>query len=295
MFQKATLSLCAVCFTISSLGLAPAAEVSVTVSNIAPAGGNYVTPVWVGFHDGSFDSYNGGAPSQPGIERIAEDGNVTPISDDFRAGLTYVDSAGASATVSSSQAGSERVDGVIANGAPIAPGETATARFNVDVTGANQYFSYASMVLPSNDYYIANGNPTAIDLSPLDGAPIGTSIAFKVGLSGTVNDAGTEVNDFATSAGNPLFGLAPGQSGPNEGADENGVNTKVITPYSDFLNTPADFLATSSELKFNNSALYPDGIATITITTVPEPAANALLLSVPMLFGLRRRRRRATK
>ena len=41
-------------------------------------------------------------------------------------------------------------------------------------------------------------------------------------------DAGTEINDFATSAGNGLFpGLGGGQMGPNQGADENGVVTTV--------------------------------------------------------------------
>ena len=195
-----------------------------------------------------------------------------------------------SATVPSGQDPAELVDGAIANGAPIAPGETASATFDLDLSGPNRYLSYASMVLPSNDYYIANGNPLAHSLGSLEGAPVGTSLSFDIGLPGTVNDAGTEVNDFATSAGNGLFGLPGGQSGPNEGADEGGVNGNVVTPYSDFLNTPANFISDYANLKFNNIALYPDGIANVTVTVVPEPTGGTLFgLALSCLALLRRK------
>ena len=267
-----------------------AAQIEVTITNHSPADGVYITPLWVGFHDGSFDSYNGGLSSQPGLERIAEDGDFSLISQDFLAGLTYIDGSNQSATVPSGQAPSERVDGAIANGGPIAPGESASSVFNLYLSGPNRYLSYVSMVLPSNDYYVANGNPLAHSLGALNGAPVGTSFSFDIGLPGTVNDAGTEVNDFATSAANGLFGLPGGQTGPNQGADENGVNANVITPFSDFQGIPADFLATQSELLFNNAALYPNGLANITVTVVPEPALNGIggLLGMALL-GLWRR------
>ncbi len=47
----------------------------VEIENIGPTGGVAITPVWVGFHDGSFDSYNGGLSNQLGLELLAEDGN----------------------------------------------------------------------------------------------------------------------------------------------------------------------------------------------------------------------------
>ena len=92
-------------------------QVRVDVTNNAPAGGVAITPLWVGFHDGSFDSYNGGLSSQPGLERIAEDGDTSQISADFLNDLTYIDTSGGpavSATVASSQTGT-RVDGTIAS------------------------------------------------------------------------------------------------------------------------------------------------------------------------------------
>jgi hypothetical protein len=125
------------------------------------------------------------------------------------------------------------------------------------------------MVLPSSDYYIANGNPLAHDLS---GLTIGNTLSFFIGASGTVNDAGTEVNDFATSAGNPLFGIPGGQGGPNQGADENGVNTNVSVPFANFLNQPAG--GVPSELNFNN---YQNGIARVDVEAVPVPAPLVLM------------------
>ena len=53
-----------------------AVEVTVSIENLAPRNVNFLTPVWVGFHDGSFDSYDVGVAATPGLERIAEDDTV---------------------------------------------------------------------------------------------------------------------------------------------------------------------------------------------------------------------------
>ncbi|MEM8944490.1 MAG: spondin domain-containing protein [Planctomycetota bacterium] len=269
-------------------------RVRVDITSNAPDGGVALTPVWVGFHDGSFDSYNGGLSSQEGLERLAEDGNTSVISDDFLGGYTYIDNSSGSAVsarVLSSQAGSERVDGTIATSTgapPLEPGETTSALFDIDTSGINRYFSYASMVLPSNDFYVANGNPTAWDLSSLyDGEG---SISFNIGLANTVNDAGTEVESYVTSAANGLFGLAGGQSGPDQGADENGVNMNVLG--SDPLSALNFIEGTPAAFDFNNTSLYPNGIATITITAVPEPSSIALGALGLAGIGLISRRRR---
>ena len=275
----------------------------------APDGGVALTPVWVGFHDGSFDSYNGGLSSQPGLERLAEDGNfgdaATPgtLAGDFAANQTYVDNSSGtavSATVASSQVGT-RVQGAIGTfdggPPPIQPGESASALFSLAADGSNQYFSYASMVLPSNDYYVANGNPLAWDISSVING--GSPLTFIIGAAGTVNDAGTEINDFVTAAPGganlpglfPGIGLPNGQSGPDTGADENGVNANVTNPFGSFLNADGVDL---SQFQFNDTDLYPNGIATITISSVsavPEPGSLSLLAMVAGCGTLIRRRK----
>ena len=99
-----------------------------------------------------------------------------------------------------------------------------------------------------------------------------------------VYDAGTEINDFGTSAGNPIFPIPGGQGGPNQGADENGVITVAQgSDYLAYLNlgginvAPFDFSTYSS-------------IATITVSAVPVPAALPLLVSAIVGLGFVRRR-----
>lgn len=293
----------AACLTLVT-NLQAQQQVRVTVTSNAPTGGVALTPVWVGFHDGSFDSYNNGLSSQAGLERLAEDGNfgdvatLGTLAGDFAANLTYVDNSGAaptSATVGSSQVGT-RVQGAIGTFAggppPIQPNESASAVFNLATDGSNDLFSYASMILPSNDYYVANGDPFAWNISSVLAG--GGPLSFVIG-GNAVNDAGTEVNDFTTAApGGPnlpgLFpgvGLPNGQSGPDTGADQNGVNTNVTDPFANFLNAAG---VDTSQFDFTNTTLYDNGIATVTITAVPEPSSLALIALGVGGFAARRRR-----
>lgn len=287
--KKLLFAVCAFALAVPQAN-AQTQQVRVTVTSNAPDNGVALTPLWFGFHDGSFDSYNGGLSSQPGLERIAEDGDVGQISSDFLSNLTYIDNStgtAASATVASSQTVG-RQDGVLVADAggsppPIQPGESVTsAIFNLDAS-YNNYFSYASMVLPSNDFYVANGNPFAHGLGDVFA---GGSVSFNIGVAGTVNDAGTEINDFANSPGNPLFGIPEGQTVADQGDPENGVNANVIgDPFANFLNVPSD--VDFGPLNFNN---YSNGIATVTITAVPEPGSIGFVaLGLGGLF-LRRRR-----
>ena len=169
--------LCLLCLAAAlTVGSALAIEVEVTVENIAPSQGSIITPVWVGFHAGQFDTYDGGVSADgfPGLENIAEDGNTGPLSDDFDIQVPN----GAQATL-------------FGPNGPIFPGDSASARFELDPSD-HRYFSYASMVIPSNDAFVANGNPTAHRVFDTDGRFTGFSFYI---LGNEVNDAGTEVND----------------------------------------------------------------------------------------------------
>lgn len=171
--------------------------VRVRVRNLQPEGGLFFTPFWVGFHDGSFDLYDRGAPASPGLESLAEDGDTALLSDAF-AGFG--------------------VDGTIVEpsgfaGAPVFdPGTVAEQLFDVE-PGAQRYFSYASMAIPSNDAFIANGEPRQFSVFDAEGRF--TPVHFRV-TGGMVLDAGTEVNTEQDAA-------FLNQSGPNQGDDENGV------------------------------------------------------------------------
>lgn len=181
-------------------------RVRVTIENLAPQNATFLTPVWVGFHDASFDTYDGSTPASSNpiagsvaMERICEDGDTAAITSDF----ALLVPGGTDATVPGP------------NG-PIAPGDITAMEFNLDSEDVNnRYFSYASMIIPSNDFCISNGNPRA----HLVFSPEGEFLAQNFFVVGNeVLDAGTEVNDELPE--NTAFF---GQSSPNTGVDENGL------------------------------------------------------------------------
>ena len=170
--------------------------VTVTVTNEAPEQGTLQTPVWLGIHDGGFDLYDSGVAASPELERLAEDGNTGPITDLFAASGNGMDAT--------------------TPGGPFGPTEQRSFTFVLDDEDvADTYFSYASMVIPSNDAFIANGNPMAHPLFDANGDPVATD--FSV-LGSDVLDAGTEVNDEI-----PENTAALAQAAPDTGVDENGV------------------------------------------------------------------------
>lgn len=183
---------------ISLLAASPVAAmpVKVTIENLAPAKGNYFTPAWVGFHDGSFDIYDAGGFASPAVQRLAEDGNAAPLDNVFQVSTT------------------NGVSGVISSpNIRFAPGDVATSGiFDLDPVD-NQYFSYMSMIIPSNDAFIGNDNPAAYQIFSNNGTFQGLDL-FILGNS-SVMDAGSEVNDEIPA--NTAF---LGQTVPNTGVTE---------------------------------------------------------------------------
>ncbi len=135
-----------------------------------------------------------------------------------------------------------------------------------------------SFSFPTNDWFI--GNDTARDVSGLLGASPGTSLAFNVM---NVWDAGTELEDFATSAGNPLLGIPDGNAAA--GTAQGGVISLVTAanPFASFDNQPGGFNAAA--LNFTGNP-----VGSFTLTVVPEPG-TAVLGAVAVLPLLRRRRK----
>jgi hypothetical protein len=188
--------------------------VRVSIKNSSPENGTFLTPFWVAFHDGVFDTYNLGEVASAGLEKIAEDGDPSTLSQEFN-------SIGSG------------FDTVITNpegfaGAPLFdPGFSSQQVF--DLNASNRYFSYAAMLLPSNDAFIANGNPKGHMLFDENGRF--NSLSIKISGS-QVRDAGTEDNTESDAA---FFN----QTAANTGIDSNSV--------------------VSTHLGFNASVGNPDG------------------------------------
>ena len=128
---------------------AHAFEVKVKVENLSPTGGLYFTPVWVGFHDGSFDLFDLDAAASVAVERFAEDGDFADLISDFAS------TTGQNAVILNPEGFA---------GAPIFdPGLASYETFDLDPIN-NKYFSYGAMILPSNDAFVANDVPTSHQL-----------------------------------------------------------------------------------------------------------------------------------
>ncbi|MGE3310804.1 MAG: spondin domain-containing protein [Limisphaerales bacterium] len=258
------------CCFLTALVPVQAADIRVTIQNLSPADGTLLTPVWVGFHDGAFDLYDRGAAASPSLERLAEDGATGFVSADFAAH------------------GGGGVDGTIAAGPfpPFAPGAAASMDFSLDpLAPGNRYFSYASMVIPSNDAFIANGNPLAFQIFGPGGEFLGADFIVSGAM---VLDAGTEVND-ELPANTAFFG----QAAPNTGDSQGGV----VDLHGGFLPAGSGGILDGGFAGFSFAQadfLAPNyALARITVSVVPEGSTwmMAGTLGAGIVFvGLRRRR-----
>ncbi|MHC4707520.1 MAG: spondin domain-containing protein, partial [Planctomycetota bacterium] len=115
---------CAFLLGATASAQAQTQEVIVTIENLAPKGGVYFTPVWLGFHDGSYDLFDRGGLATEGLERVAEDGDGAALRAEFTAAV----------------GGSGGIDDVVTApegfaGAPVFdPGDTTTAQYTLDST-----------------------------------------------------------------------------------------------------------------------------------------------------------------
>jgi hypothetical protein len=234
--------------------------VTVTIENLAPQNGNFLTPLWVGFQNGGFDIYDSGSPASAGLERLAEDGNTGPLAGEF------------------GMSGAGMVEGTILGpGGVIAPGESASFSFDLDGSlASSRFFSYASMVIPSNDAFIANGDPMAYRVFSDAGEFLGADF-FITGAD--VLDAGTEVNSES-----PIETAFFGQAAPNTGITENGV----VAPHLGFL--PFGSGGILDDPQFANADFTSQGYPIAQIRVTPEPSTVAFMM-LAGVFSLSRRRR----
>lgn len=255
-------------------GVASATTLEITVTNDAAPGGFILTPMFVAFHDGAFDTYDVGEAASPGLELLAELGDTSGAASE----LAAVDPDAVSAVVAAA-------DGTPP---PIEVGETGAATIEVEDPAANRFMSFLSMLVPTNDTFVGNGDPRALEIFDEMGAFLGDQTVVITGAQ--VRDAGTEVDDPADG---PAFA---------EGVDatlgtEEGDTVQTVTSLAEFDGlAAANGTTLSGDFDFSAD---PSAFAVATITVsamgdvapIPVPAAAPLLLLGLGALGLAARRR----
>lgn len=253
--------------------------IRVTIENGGATGGTFVTPVFVGFHDGGagrFDLFDGGSPASSSLQSLAEDGMTGGVSTSFSPNADLRGTVFPNAGMR-----------------PFAPTENGFLDFTVDLNslGSDPRLLLATMVLPTNDWFLSNENQGSTNSGgfSLSGLQPGVTQEFFLNR---LYDAGTEANDFSTSAGNPLFpGLGGGQNGPNQGPDENGN-----VAFLGFVNDTTLLRDFEGADPFGGDAGFNPAISPVrvTVTAVPEPTS---LLAMGLLTAggvVRHRRKKAS-
>ena len=156
------------------------------------------------------------------------------------------------------------------------PGETVTVDLNVDNPASNQYLTFASMVIPSNDAFVGNMDPQSFHVFNADGSFAGPLTIELFGAS--IHDAGTETNSGLGAAFSTMGG---------DGMDENGVVLATHPGLDNFIDT-----MTAAGSTIGSAVGAGEPLARLQITNVPEPGGltAALVGIITGMLMLRRRR-----
>lgn len=263
MFSRLGGMALAVCASSLMATTASAVVLEISVTNEQAEGGLFLTPVYFGFHDGSFDAFDAGSGASAGVELLAEEGNFGGVRDERLAAAPT--SQGAAAF------GPEGFGSAAGQPPVLDPGETAT--FTINLNTENRYLTFLSMIIPSNDAFIGNDNPFAYELFTDDGVFTGLE-PIEVTLD-QVWDAGTELNDNLGAAFNAAGGTA---TDTTDGISLLGSGIDSLFGQS-----------TAAGTVTGNS--FSPLLATISVAAVPLPAGLPLLaLGLAGLAGVRRKK-----
>ncbi len=235
-------------------------ELRFDIENTAPTGGFFLTPVFLGFHDGNFDLFNVGALTSTELELLAEDGDTSLVS----ALLANQQASSFSATVRGDSVGPP----------PFDPGEMISSVFNINTTD-QRFLNFASMIIPSNDAFIGNDN--AIELFDAMGNFVGPS-TIEI-TAGMIFDAGTEVNNING-------GAAFSANGGTPTTESNVIAAITLSDLNDFIGTD-----TASGATITSGFSADTVVARINISAVPEPGSMLVLSMLGVgLLTVRRRK-----
>ena len=227
-------------------------QIDITITNLQQTDGALLTPFFLATQNGQYDVFDAGSAASASLESLAEDGNTGPR---IAAAL-----------------GSGGVNEAVATpGGPLAPGESRTISLRADsLNDLTQYLSFASMVIPSNDAFIGNDDPTEIDLFDENGdliRRVGGSAFIVTGDD--VYDAGTEDNDEI-----PANTAALAQAAPNTGTTEGGV----IRQHAGFQGSSRLGGATGNILTARPNADFTDGNPQVASIQIDANDGNDLLI-----------------
>jgi hypothetical protein len=241
----------------STSATAATQRVTITVHNLAAANGIAFAPLHFGFHSGVFDAFDLGGVATAPIISVAEGGSGAAWQPAFAA----ADPTASRGTV----------------GGLLLPGASATLTLDID-PALNPFFTFASMVVPSNDFFIGNDSPTRYRVFDAAGSLLIGQIDQQ---ARQIWDAGSEVFDPAAAAFVGNNGLRTAQNSVvafnfAELAAFNGLTTGAGYTFTSGLTAASDVY----RIEFS-------------ATPVPEPGTWALFgAGLAAVAGLARRRRR---
>jgi hypothetical protein len=216
---------------------AAAAQLTVTVQNLAAPDSISFAPLHFGVHAGAFDAFDNGEAADAAIVSVAEGG----AGGAWQAAFAAAEPAAARGTV----------------GGLLLPGLSRSLRIDADAP-ANPYFTFATMVVPSNDFFIGNDSPTAYRIFDASGKLLLTRIDQ---LAGAIWDAGSELFDPAAAA----------FAGDNDlRTPQNGVVSRNFAEPEGF-----DGLPTGAGYIFHRGLAADSAVYRISFS-VPEPSTLSL-------------------
>jgi PEP-CTERM motif len=226
----------------------------VTVENLSPTNSTSFAPLHFGVGNGTFDAFNTGSTAGPAIVTIAEGGSGSLWLPAFAA-------ADPMATISTI-------------GMALTPGQSRSSGLLTIDTSLNRFFTFASMVIPSNDLFIGNDNPAQYLLFDMAGNQLINQITLT---ANQIWDANSEIADPLAAA------FVVGGTNSLRTA-ENGVVAFDRSELNAFngVTTAAGYTFSNAGLT-NTSPIYRISFASA--AAVPEPTTWAMMIGGFAMIG----------